>query len=199
MKLFYSQTSPYARKVNMLLQLSSVVNDYELVLSNFESPDLRAKNPLGKIPALVDGELSLFESTLICEYLDDKHVAGGGRSFFRKDEAGYYLRQREHMRANGILDAAVPTVMESRRTTEHSQHWLGRWKLAIDSALKTVELEHLGSAEDPHIATVAMVAALGYLDFRLSHYQWRNCNAALADWYKSLEDQDWLVNTAPPL
>lgn len=198
MQLYHSPTSPFARKVYMLA-LAAKLPDLELVRANpLADEALRAVNPLGKIPALVDGDLTLIDSPLICEYLDDKSVALGNPGFFRKQSPGYYLVQRTHALADGVLDAAVATVMERRRPdSEQSFHWLRRWHLAITSGLAWIEQQDLGGAAQPHIGTFATVAALGYLDFRLPDMLWRNHHPTLAAWYAAMETADWVAATKP--
>lgn len=198
MQLYHSTTSPFARKVYMLA-LAAQLPDLELVKANpLADEALRAINPLGKIPALVHGDLVLIDSPLICEYLDDKSVALGKASFFHKQSADYYLVQRTHALADGVMDAAVATVMERRRQdSEQSFHWLRRWHLAITSGLAWIEQQDLGSPGHPHIGTFATVAALGYLDFRLPDIQWRNIHPDLAKWYAGLETVEWATATKP--
>ena len=198
MKLFYSETSPFARKCRMALKVTNLADKTEFVSTNFESPELRQANPLGKIPAFMDGETSLFDSALICEYIDHKYVENGGASLFKKRTGHYFETQLTHTRANGILDAAVSTVMERRRETEHSEYWLGRWKQAIETALKQIDVKQIGSADDIHIGTITTAAALGYLDFRLDDYNWRQWHSELADWLKNIESQSWFSETRPP-
>ena len=179
MQLYYSPTSPFARKVHMLV-LAAKLPDVELVRASPLTDDaMRVINPLGKIPALVDGDLTLIDSPLICEYLDEKVLALGHPGFMRRNAPDYYLVQRTHALADGILDAAVATVMEGRRQdSERSSHWLRRWHLAITGALEWLEKQQLGDPTQPHIGTLAVVAALGYLDFRLPelrlrrHFPW---------------------------
>ena len=197
MQLFYSTTSPAARKVMMLLRITKQLASIELVKTNFESEELRKLNPLGKIPALVDADLTLCDSTLICEYLDELYVVAGNDSLYCGKEDYYYDVLAAHALANGLIEAAVNTVMETRRETEQSDYWLSRWKMALETGVKHTNMDMIGSAKKPNIATIAMVSALGYLDFRLDHFQWRNWNPALAEWYGTLENKAWVKETAP--
>lgn len=199
MKLFYSTTSPFARKVLMALHITGLIEKTELVLTNpLEDESLRQTNPLGKIPALVDYNLSLVDSPLICEYLDDLSVQAGNSSLFRKGEKDYYNIQLIHSQADGILDAAVAIVYENRRSdAEKSHYWLERWRRAITGTLAGLNIDALGDARLPHIGTLATVAALGYLDFRLPDLNWRIQHPNLATWFGALENSPWVKNTAP--
>ncbi len=198
MKLYLSGTSPFARKCNMLVHLAGLVDHVEFVLTNsLQDEHFRQVNPLGKVPALVDGDLTLFDSPLICEYLDAKSVELGGKSLFEKGKPQYFKVATEHARANGIIDAAVSTVMESRRETEHSQFWLDRWQASIKTAIETFDISSLAGSASPNVATVATVAALAYLDFRLPVLPWREWNPGLADWSVDLLEQPWVIATQP--
>lgn len=199
MKLFYSTTSPFARKVLMVLNVSGLIDKTELVLTNpLEDETLRQTNPLGKIPALVDYNLNLVDSPLICEYLDDLATQEGQASLFHRGEDDYYRIQLIHSQADGIIEAAVAIVYEGRRNdAEKSAYWLGRWQEAITSTLKALRINDLGSADHPHIGTIATVATLGYLDFRLPNLDWRSLRPDLATWYASLESLPWVKDTVP--
>lgn len=198
MKLFYSQTSPFARKVAMFLHVTGLIDECEIVTTTFESDDLRAQNPLGKIPALATDDINLFESGLICEYLDELGYEKGTPSLFGSETSDYYKRQLEHLRADGITGAAVSTVMEMKRTTEKSDYWLERWNTAIEKGLASAQMDQLGDKDNVNIATLAMIACLGYLDFRLPHLNWRERHTALAQWFASFENEAWFKITAPP-
>jgi len=197
MKLFYSTTSPFARKVNMLLHYTGLIEQTELLATSFESEELREFNPLGKLPALVDGATRLFDSPLICEYLDEKYEESGKPSLFHCGKADYYHIQSAHALADGILDAAVATAMENRRDTEKSAYWLERWQKALQAGIRHANLRALGDTNQVNIATISTMAALGYLDFRLDHYNWRSWNSELADWQQQLAAETWVLATAP--
>ena len=197
MKLLYSVTSPFARKCKMTLIVTQLIDETELILTTFETDELRQANPLGKIPALIDGDKTFIDSPFICEYIDHKYTEKGHNSLFKKRTGQYFETQQLHVQADGITNAAVSTVMERRRDTEHSQYWLDRWQKAIQTTIKHADIEKLGHANDIHIGTLAMAASLGYLDFRLSDMNWREWNSGLATWFAEIEKQDWFIQTKP--
>ena len=198
MKLFCSHTSPYARKCRMLLRLPGTpLNVSEIFLDPFTDEKLRRINPLGKVPALIDGDFTLFDSPLICEYLDTERVKSGNTSVFKHGTKDYFSVQRSHAQANGIIDAAVSMVMEQRRDTEHSEFWLGRWRESIKTSIENMTTDFLGDAEQTHIGTLAAAAALAYLDFRLDDLGWRNWQPSLAQWFDHMSQQDWVSQTQP--
>lgn len=198
MQLFYNLTSPFARKVHMLA-LAAELPGLELVKTNpIADESLRAINPLGKIPALKDGDLVLIDSPLICEYIDDKVTAAGRPGFLQKNTPVYYHNQKIHALADGILDAAVATIMEKRRQdAEQSAYWLARWRTAITGALAVLEIARLGNPAEAHIGTIAVIAALGYLDFRLPDLNWRAERPDLAQWLAPFADLPWVRATQP--
>lgn len=198
MKLFMSHTSPFARKVRMFLRVSGLLEHTEEVATTFESDDLRQLNPLGKIPALVDAELTLFDSPLICEYLDEQYVEAGNYSLFNCDKENYFDVQSTHALTDGITDAAVLTVMELKRSTEKSPYWLDRWQKAMETGIRHIDLSAIGSQDELNIATLSTAACLGYLDFRLPDLGWRDWNPELATWFTSITEQAWYLETAPP-
>lgn len=197
MRLYYTPISPYARKVIMLASL--LKQDLELVLvSPLTDDTVREANPLGKVPALSDGDLTLLDSTLICEYLDDKNGDGGSTSYLCRNTPQYYVVQNAQALADGILDAAVSTVMELRRDdAEQSRYWLDRWQRAIVHALASIKVAAIGSSEQVHIGTISTICALGYLDFRLPTLNWREHNRPLAQWYEAMQAQAWVQASAP--
>lgn len=195
MKLLYTPTSPFARKVTMFLHYSGLINSCDLVIANpFESEELRTANPLGKVPALIDGNTSLFESNLILEYLNNKADTG---DIFQRDKPDYFNIQKNHFLAEGILNAAVSHMFERKRETEHSQYWLDRWEQAIITSIETVEIDHLGNTDTPNIATLTMATALGYLNFRLENLDWRSLNQDVCKWDESIRETSWYQQTIP--
>ena len=198
MQLFYSQTSPFARKVNMLLHFTGLIHNCELVQTTINSAELRAKNPLGKIPALAHNELVLFESDLICEYIDDLWALEGNLSLIQRGSRYYYQQQKAAAQANGVLEAAVQSMFESKRETEPSTYWLERWHEAIKQGLTHIEIDHCGSAEKPIMSTFCLAATLGYLDFRHPDIAWRDWREDLKNWLEPISSAPWFTETAPP-
>lgn len=198
MQIFYSVTSPFARKVSMFAKATQTPGIQWCRTNPMESSELREVNPLGKVPALLDGDLAIFESSLICEYLDDIYCAHGGHSLFHKGHSNYYRIQLAHVTANGILDAAVAALMERRRVdAEQSTFWLQRWDAAIEGALTAINLQYCGDAQSPNIATIALTAALGYLDFRHPVLDWRMQRSDLKYWLEDISTTNWYRETLP--
>lgn len=199
MKLYFSPTSPYARKVRISaheLGLSEKIELISIALSPISPHDaLRSSNPLGKLPALIrdDGE-ALYDSPVICEYLDS--LAGGTRIFPAAGAARWTALRRQAL-ADGILDAAVLTRYEEalRPKELRWQQWVdGQW-LKMRTGLDALERENLDGALD--IGAISIACALGYLDFRFASEGWRTSRPRLAAWAAAIGKRPSLATTLP--
>lgn len=195
MKLYYSKTSPYARKVLLLAMSLGMGDRIELVLANplDNGAALISANPLNKIPALVleDGTC-VFDSPVIMEYLLD--LAGRPRS-----GEGYFNDMRLLALTDGILDAALALVMEGRREdAEKSVYWQERWHGAIRRSLCHLEDAWLGRLQDGwNTPAIAAACALDYLLFRLPEINWREAHPALSEWFESVSERQDFSETDP--
>jgi len=199
MKLHYNPASPYVRKVRVMALETGLMGDIELALVTLlpTDPDenVNADNPIGKIPALVrdDGE-ALYDSRVICEYLDDRH--DGTPMFPEKGEARWTAIRRQAL-ADGILDAAVGTRYETflRPEALRWSDWVDGQLSKIRRALDVLESEALGDSVD--IGTISVACALGYLDFRYPDEGWRDTRPSLAAWYESFAARPSMTETVP--
>ncbi len=139
MKLYYSPTSPYVRKVVACAIIRGLDGRIERHVTNpHESPDdLLADNPLSKVPCLVtDDGLSLFGSQLICEYLDS---VGDELQLFPAHGAPRWRALKFQSLGDGILDAAVPWRGEQAKPQEAARdQQIARYRDAIDRAVDTL-------------------------------------------------------------
>lgn len=201
MRLYHSPTSPYVRKVMVILHETGLLDRVERVAGSGSPVDagtapLQA-NPLGKVPALerADGP-ALYDSRVICRYLDD--LAGGG--LYPRDATLWDALTLEAT-ADGILDAALLMVYESRLRPEALRFapWVeGQWA-KVDRALDALEtrwIPHLQGT--PDIGHIALGCALGYLDFRHSARDWRNRRPHLAAWEAVFAARPSMQATRPP-
>ncbi|PLX38105.1 MAG: glutathione S-transferase [Hyphomicrobiales bacterium] len=205
MKLFYSVTSPYVRKVLVLAHEAGIVDRLEIVAAT-ASPIERneaifAKNPLGKIPALVldDGRV-LFDSRVIVAYLDTLH---DGTPFIPADGPAHFDALTMQALADGILDAALLCRYEITRPAEKVwEAWYDGQMEKIVSALDMLEasaVESLSGAVT--ISPIAVASALGYLDLRfkdnIAGADWRTGRPKLAAWYEGFSARPSMVATQP--
>lgn len=201
MKLYYAATSPYVRKVMILLEETGQRDDVELIdvatTPVAADPALLAKNPLAKVPALErpDGP-TLYDSRVITAYLD----ARGGDRLYPVGTRRWDTLTLEAT-ADGILDAALLMTYEARLRPEEKRmpEWVdGQWdKIARSvAALNTRWMSHLNGPLD--MGQIAVGCALAYVDFRHGARDWRKGNDGLATWFATFESRPWMKSTVPP-
>lgn len=198
MKLFYSAASPFARKVRLAAAVRGISNRIELVTADTMAspPELLAANPLSKIPALVrDDGSTLFDSPVICEYLD---TIGEAPPLFPASGEARWTALRLQALADGLMDAAVVAVYEGRRPEEEARSAnIARQKAAIARGLDVLEAEADALEAPWTIGSVTLVAALGYLDFRLGADNWRATRPRLAAWCERASAEPLIAESAP--
>ncbi|HYZ21165.1 MAG TPA: glutathione S-transferase N-terminal domain-containing protein [Rhodopila sp.] len=196
MKLYYSPTSPYVRKVMACAIIRGLDGRIEKHTTNpHESPpDLLADNPLSKVPCLVtDDGVSLFGSQLICEYIDS---LGDALTLFPPQGATRWRALKFQSLGDGILDAAVPCRGELQKPKEAARDaQIARYKAAISRAVDVLE------SDPPHkhvdIGSITVACALGYLDFRFAADPWRSGHPKLTAWYEAFAQNKGIAETAP--
>ena len=123
MKLLSSPLSPYGRKVKIALGMKGLSDKVEIATIDTNPGDnveLNGTNPLGKIPALiVDGKTAIFDSNVICEYLDSLAPLP---VLFPKSGPERWKTLVLGSLADGILDAALLLVYEKRFRPEEKWH-----------------------------------------------------------------------------
>lgn len=204
MKLLYSPTSPYSRKVRMTILEKGLDGWIEtLQVDPFGShTTLLAANPLGKVPTLfLDDGSALFDSPLLCRYLDSLSASP---RLIPSDGNGKWQVLRWEALADGMTDAAYNIVMERRRPpVQQSAEWLGRWAADIERALQQME-ERIGAiGADLTLAHLAVGAAIGYLELRMSETLYEAAcpqpaaYPQLLRWYESFRLRSSMQATKP--
>jgi len=203
MKLIGSPTSPYVRKVCIVMAEKKL--DYRMVAEDVWSANttIHASNPLGKVPCLVlEGGEAVFDSRVIVEYLDTlspvgKLIPGNGRE--RAE-----VKTWESL-ADGLLDAAILARMEAswahRPAEQRSQAWIDRQLGKIAEALRAMSQ---GLADKPYcsgahlsLSDIAVGCALGYLDFRFSSIAWRDKYPNLDKLHEKLMQRQSFIDSLP--
>lgn len=202
MKLYTSHTSPYARKVRVVMAEKKI--DYQMVEIDVWSPDsaISQFNPLGKVPCLVmeDGG-AVFDSRVIVEYLDT--VTPVSRMIPQGSRERLEVRTWEAL-ADGLLDAALLVRLEhtQRQPNERSERWVQRQRGKIDGALAAMShgLADRAWCANNHysLADVAVGCALSYLDFRFPDINWRERHPNLAAFHEKISKRQSFIDTAPP-
>ena len=199
MKLRYSPTSPYVRKVLVCAAERGLSEGIELIATKTGDPGsgLGADNPLDKVPALItDESMALYDSPVICEYLDS---LPGGPALFPPAGADRWRALRLQALADGLLDAALACVMEGRRPeNERSAGFVRFQKGKIDRALDEMDSDLSAFGDGLHIGSIAVGCALGYLDLRFADGDWRKDRPALAAWFEGFSKRPSMTATTPP-
>jgi glutathione S-transferase len=202
MRLVASLTSPYARKVRIVLAEKKI--DCDLVEEAPWSPDTSVPeyNPLGKVPVLVlDDGTTLFDSRVIVQYLDT--VSPVSRLIPDSGRQRIVVKRWEAL-ADGICDAAAAIVIERRRPAKlQSAEWIERQRGKIHLALRELAGD-LGerawcNGEGYSLADIATGCALAYLDLRHQDIEWRERYPNLVKLTEKLAKRASFAETVPPV
>lgn len=203
MKLIGSNTSPYVRKVRVVMAEKKL--DYEYLLEDVwaATTTIGLSSPLGKVPCLVmEGAEALFDSRVIVEYLDTLSPVGKLIPSVGRERAE--VKTWEAL-ADGVLDAAILARLEAnwagRSAMQRSQAWIDRQLGKVDAALQAMSK---GLAEKPFcagihlsLADISVGVALGYLDFRFPAINWREPHPNLAKLHEKLMQRASFIDTMP--
>ena len=203
MKLIGSPTSPYVRKVRVVLAEKKL--DVQLVFEDPWNGDVVIKNnPLGKVPCLVmEAGEAVFDSRAIVEYLDT--LSPVGKLIPATGRERVEVRTWEAL-ADGLLDAAILARLEAtwpgRADCERSSAWIDRQMRAVHSAINAIS-QGLGDKAWCHgnsftLADIAAGCALGYLDFRFPQIDWRGSHPNLQKFYEKISARQSFIDSAPP-
>lgn len=200
MKLIGSHTSPYTRKVRIVLAEKKI--DYEFVIDSpwLADSTVPGINPLGKIPVLVlDDDTPLFDSRVIVEYIDN--VTPNNKLFPAPNRERTEVKRWEAL-ADGLCDAAVAALLEGKRpANEQSANWIERQRDKVARSLEFMskELADKSFCMGTHIsmADLAVGTALGYLSFRFPDIEWHAAHPNLAKLYDKLMQRPAFAETIP--
>ena len=182
MILYSSTASPFGRKIKLAAHVLGLIDEIDVRPTDTMNPEdeIRTINPLGKIPALVTDDVTLYDSRVIMEYLDS--CAGGGRIL---PAAGMdrYRRLTVAAKMDGIIDAALLMVYEERfRPSEmRVDKFVGWQRDKIIRALQSIDPTPYKGRTMPDVGDIGLACALDYLDFR-KPMSWRDYAPALAEW-----------------
>lgn len=200
MKLIGTATSPYTRKVRIVLAEKRMECEFIVDAPNSESSTVAQYNPLGKIPVLVlDDDNTLFDSRVIVEYLDN--ASPGNRLIPEEKRPRIQVRRWEAL-ADGCTDAAVAVVLEKRRPPEQqSSEWVTRQQGKMDRALQMMADDLAAktwcAGDFFTLADIAVGCCLGFLDLRLPDLPWRRNHPNLARLAEKLALRQSFRDTAP--
>ena len=187
MKLLGTNTSPYVRKVRLVLLEKNIPHDYLIDAPREPGSQVARANPLARIPALIlDDETCVFDSPVIAEYADT--LNDNPILIPRHDALARMRVKRWEALADGIMDSAVVVRTEVIRPAEKQDaSTIARHNDAITRAL-AYAAELLGTREWCEgaaitLADLALVSALVYLDLRQAERDWRGAHSGLAAWF----------------
>lgn len=203
MKLIGALTSPYVRKVRVVMAEKKL--EYEFVLENVWSAEtlIGESNPLGKVPCLVmEGSEALHDSRVIVEYLDTLSPVGKLIPSVGRERAE--VKTWEAL-ADGLLDASLQARLEAtwagRTDAERSQAWIDRQLGKVHAALRAMSQ---GLADKSYcvgihlsLADIAVGCALSYLDFRFPQIDWRSPHPNLTRLHDKLMQRPSFADTVP--
>jgi len=187
MKLLGTNTSPYVRKVRLVMLEKNIPHDYLIDAPREPGSQAARANPLGRIPALIlDDETCVYDSPVIAEYADSLNDTP---ILIPRTSALERMRvKRWEALADGIMDSAVVVRTESMRPADKQDaDTIARHNNAITRALDHAAGQ-FGQGEwcegsSITLADLALVSALIYLDLRQPDREWRVAHPNLAAWF----------------
>ena len=198
MKLYSSALSPFARKVRILILEKNLSDQVEIIDANpYEATaeHLQA-NPLSKVPTLVlDDGNTLFDSHVICEYLDS--VSAGT---FMPDGDQRIQALKQLALTDGLLETTFHIAVElnRREPQERSAAWVDRWYATLERGVDALAASLPGYGEALTLPHIGVVCVLDYLDLRASErLDWRTRQPALAQWYSTYGERASMKQTRP--
>ncbi len=203
MKLLGSTSSPYVRKVRVVMAEKKL--DYAFVVEDVWSTGttIAESNPLGKVPCLImEGAEALFDSRVIVEYLDTLSPVGKLIPPVGRERAE--IKTWEAL-ADGLMDASILARLEAtwtgRTKTQRSQVWIDRQLAKVNATVKAMSS---GLGDKPFcggihfsLADIAVGCALGYLDFRFPQIDWRTDYPNLVRLHDKLMQRPSFADTIP--
>ena len=198
MKLYYSPTSPFVRKVNLLAIEAGLETKIEHLPTNpwQAEKELVAENPLSQVPTLITDEgMTIYDSRVICEYLDSLHT--GEKLFPETGKQRWQALQLQSL-ADGILDAGILRFLEAKRELAlRSADWDLMQKRAISRGLASLEDSVSEWKNDLNIGVITVACLLGWLDFRFSHEDWKSEHTKLCQWFTGFSLRPSMLATVP--
>lgn len=199
MQLYYSERSPYARKVRAVALEKGLSLELVEVMPLEMPAVLLAKNPLSKVPVLMtdDGE-AIYDSPVICDYLDE---VGQGARLMPASGVARAQAQTWAALADGIIDAAVNCAYESMRPAEYI--WQGHYDKQLAVALRGIQAfeQHVAQLSQPSLAAIGLACAIDYIDQRLAvlvrPVMWRETCPHLALWFDGFMQRPCMQQSAP--
>lgn len=198
MKLYYSPTSPFVRKINVFAIEVGLDKNIEWVKTNpWQVEDvLTAENPLSQVPTLItDDDEVLYDSSVICEYLDSLH---SGKKMIPVKSKERWRALRLQALADGILNAGISRFLEKKRSIEQqSTDWDATQKNSVERSLDYLENTVFDWGSNLDVGVLSVACTLGWLDFRFSNEDWRARHSNLNRWFEAFSKRSSITQTMP--
>ncbi len=200
LRLYTSPTTPFGRKAMVLILEAGLADQVEIAQATGSPLDSSkmplSQNPLGKIPALERGDgPAVYDSRVICRYLDDRAGAG-----LYPPAPRLWETLTLEATADGMIEAAILMLYEGRLRPEEKRFegWVeGQWA-KIARALDTLEARWMSHLNGPlDMGQIAIGVALSYLDFRFDARGWRQGRPGLARWHDAFAARESMTATVP--
>lgn len=201
-RLFHSPASPYVRKVLVTAHERAVFDRIEFLPSAAwpvkRDPNIVKHNASGKVPcALVEGDEPVFDSRVICAYIDSLGAAEG--TVYPQGTDRFRVLTLEAL-ADSILDACLLARYEIALRPEEFRwdDWYRSQMDKVDSGLEALEGRWFALlSRDFNAGSIAVACTLGYLDFRFADKDWRTAYPKLAAWFAEVSERPSLRDTLP--
>lgn len=199
MKLLGTNTSPYVRKVRLVLLEKNIPHNYLIDAPNNPGSQVARINPLGRIPALIlDDETCVYDSSVIAEYVDTLNDTP--KLIPRHDVLARMRVKRWEALADGMMDSAIVVRNERMRPAEKQEaDNITQHSTAISRTLAHAAGQ-LGKQEWCEgtaitLADLALASALVYLDLRLPELGWRTLHSNLAAWFERMSARPSMITS----
>ena len=198
MRLYYTATSPFVRKVMVLAHETGTTLETTFLRPAPVATDetLSKENPLSKIPVLVTPLGPLYDSPVICEYLDGIH---GGRRLIPDTGPARFRVLRLQALCDGILDAAIVVFYERLHRPKELvwQPWLDGHKQKVVQGLDALEREVARFEQAIDLGQLCAAVTLGWLEFRDAVGEVRAGRPNLFRWYDAFRQRPSMKATEP--
>jgi glutathione S-transferase len=200
MKLIGSPTSPYVRKVRIVLAEKKMEYEFIVDAPSQEGSRVPSLNPLGRIPVLLlDEETPIYDSRVIVEHIDN--VTPNNKLLPGPNRERTEIKRWEAL-ADGLCDAAVAALLEGRRPKkEQSASWIKRQQDVVTRSLDALEAQvgEKAFCTGTHfsLADIAVGTALGYICFRFPDIAWQEKHPNLSRLYEKLMQRPSFIDTVP--
>lgn len=197
MKLIGSPTSPYVRKIRVLLSEKGV-GDIEIAMVNpWEDPELLlASNPMARVPVLIlKNGVAFYDSKLIVDYIESNIP---GPKFIPESGASRWMVLQAQAHGDTMIDVGVRALLERRRPEDKQiKEKIMRDEISVARGIGAAGKLVKVMDKQVNLGHIAIACALGFIDFRFPHIKWRDRHPTLSAWYQDMRLRPSMQHTQP--